>query len=583
LDDEQIDKLVKQAYYAIFPRSDAKAKQQADDLLSNIQQLESERRRRLGDNIEPLVDSPIMIRMLLIVHYNDRKLPDQRADLYQKTVDVILRPDHAPDQRVTDEIERRIGGSLAMNREMLQHLAFHMHKQGDEQGREIEEEKLRDILESEPVYKPYVNELISQTRQRGTLLEERGGLYRFIHLSFQEFLVGRYLIQNFPDPNQLVSFLEVGLCSDPWWREPILLAIGYQDLNAPIQARKILSRLAGLDEKANERRHTSFDLTLAACELAATAYLESRNQAADFGEQLKIRLKDLHEQSQTESWSPLILASVADTLDRLGYVPNDLHTFIQISNSQTFISKYLITNAQYERFLRPENFQNKELWMNFPKYDENSKLMKETWGDEPWEWLQKELKDKRYDVQNGVLYPRYWRDPRFGINRRHAPVVSVSWFEANAYCNWLTANYKELRESNSLSSDVRFRLPTESEWVLAAGGEENGRFAFGELKNVKEGRIGFANTGESNIGRTTPVWMYLQGASKPYGLMDMSGNVWEWQANYSSDSKRSMGLRGGSWFSYEDNARVANRFNYNPDNRGNDLGFRVMGVSLPNE
>ncbi|KXK14801.1 MAG: signal transduction protein [Chloroflexi bacterium OLB14] len=354
LDDEQIAKLVKQAYHAIYPKSEAKAKVQASDLLANIDQLESERRARLGDNVEALVDSPIMIRMLLIVHYNDRKLPDQRADLYQKTVDVILRPDNAPDQRVTDEIEKRIGGSLAMNREMLQHLAFHMHKQGDEQGREIEEDALREILEAESIYKPYVNDLISQTRQRGTLLEERGGLYRFIHLSFQEFLVGRYLVQNFPDPEQLVLFLEDGLCADPWWREPILLAIGYQDINAPIQARRILTRLAGLDENANQRENNySFDLTLASCELATIAYLESRNQAADFGEQLKNRLKELHQQSQSKTWTPTLLASAMDGLDRLGYAPEDLHHFIQLPDSHIFISKYPVTNAQYERFLQP--------------------------------------------------------------------------------------------------------------------------------------------------------------------------------------------------------------------------------------
>ncbi len=195
-----------------------------------------------------------MIRMLLIVHYNDRKLPDQRADLYQKSVDVILRPDNVPDIKVREEIEKRIAGSLPMNREMLQHLAFHMHARGDEQGREIDEAGLRKILESEPTYQPHVNDLIQQTRQRGTLLEESGGLYRFMHLSFQEFLVGRYLAQNYKDADEMVVFLEDGLVQDPWWREPILLMVGYQDLSAPIQARRTLLRLAGLDEQANEAK-----------------------------------------------------------------------------------------------------------------------------------------------------------------------------------------------------------------------------------------------------------------------------------------------------------------------------------------
>ena len=88
-----------------------------------------------------------------------------------------------------------MAGSLAMNREMLQYLAYHMHAQGEKQGREIEEDVLRQILGGEPTYAPFVDELMAQTFQRGTLLEERDGLYRFIHLSFQEFLAGRYLVE----------------------------------------------------------------------------------------------------------------------------------------------------------------------------------------------------------------------------------------------------------------------------------------------------------------------------------------------------------------------------------------------------
>ncbi len=225
--------------------------------------------------------------------------------------------------------------------------------------------------------------------------------------------------------------------------------------------------------------------------------------------------------------------------------------------------------------------------MNFPKYDENSKIMKETWGNEAWDWLQKAMKGKDYDVEDDVLLPRYWRDPRFGINRRHAPVVGISWYEANAYCNWLTANYKNLPEANSLSSfllssnDFQFRLPREIEWEQMAGGEENNRFAFGELKNVEKEIMNFANTRESSINRTTPVWMYPQGTSKPHGLMDMTGNVWEWQANYSSGTTQYLGLRGGSWVSNVDFARVAIRSLNSPRFRDDLIGFRVV-CALPN-
>ncbi|MDI6770160.1 MAG: SUMF1/EgtB/PvdO family nonheme iron enzyme [Anaerolineales bacterium] len=598
LDKAQIELLVWQAYNSIYPKSAAIARQQASDLLQSIEQLEAERRRRLGDIIKPLVDAPIMIRMLLIVHYNERKLPDQRADLYQKSVDVVLRPDNVPDPNVMEEIEKRVAGSLAMNREMLQHLAFHMHRQGEEQGREIDETGLRKILEAEPTYKPYVNELIAQTRQRGTLLEERGGLYRFIHLSFQEFLVGRYLVQNFSDADQLVSFLEHELIADSWWREPILLLVGYQDLIAPIQARRILLRLAGLDENAKKRARQPFDLQLAACELAATAYLECKSQAVDLKEQFKTHLLALHQSSKRNRWTPGILASAMDGLDRLGFQPDDLYEFVPIEGRDSIppyrIGKYPVTNAQYERFLRPENFSEKEgkqFWLDFPKFSEPDKNdnIKEMgkWGDEAWDWLQRAKEDKDYLVENSVLYPRYWRDPRFGLARRNAPLVGISWYEANAYCKWLLERWDGLEEGQCkdnppLEKIKEIRLPTEVDWIAAAGGVGKGkdkdRFAWdkpGEVTNDEQEVYRHANVRQV-IGRTTPVWMYPQGESYPHKVMDMSGNVWEWQANFRDSDRDWLALRGGSWYNYLGNARVSIR-NYNhPNLRIYFIGFRVL-------
>ena len=191
---EQVQALVRRAYQAIYPHSQALRDTKAQDLLDGIERLEAARRQRLGERAEALVTSPLMVRMLLIVHFNNRRLPDQRADLYQKAVDAMLRPDFTLDEQVADDIEHRIGGSLAMNRDMFQHLAYHMHRQGEEQGREIDEAAVERILCAEATYQPFVAELIAQTRQRSTVMEEHGGLYRFIHLSFQEFLAGRYLV-----------------------------------------------------------------------------------------------------------------------------------------------------------------------------------------------------------------------------------------------------------------------------------------------------------------------------------------------------------------------------------------------------
>jgi formylglycine-generating enzyme required for sulfatase activity len=276
-------------------------------------------------------------------------------------------------------------------------------------------------------------------------------------------------------------------------------------------------------------------------------------------------------------------ALAADVADELGYVLRDLYTFLPIADSPTpnlHMGKYLVTNAQYDRFLIPENFQNKELWCDFPKFDENSKDMNETWGEAGWKWLQEAQKDE----EEKILYPRYWRDPRFGVSRRNAPVVGISWHEASAYCKWLYENWDDLEEGKQgLAKPKSVRLPTETEWAFAAGGEEpEGRYAWDKKGSVtKQEEISrFANTSESRINRTTPVWMYPQGES-PHHILDMSGNVWEWQANIRNyeigkEKIEGRGLRGGSWFGNGSLARVSFRYGVLPGNWYGDIGFRVV-------
>ncbi|MCD4674300.1 MAG: SUMF1/EgtB/PvdO family nonheme iron enzyme [Anaerolineaceae bacterium] len=590
---DNVRKLITQAYRSIYKKSDVQAKQKATDLLTDIQRLETERRERLGERAEPFVNSPLMVRMLLIVHFNNRRLPDQRADLYQKAVNAMLRPDYNLEQVVASEIEHRVAGSLAMNREMLQYLAFHMHAQGEEQGREIEEDALRLILSGEPTYAPFVDKLIAQTCERGTLLEERGRLYRFIHLSFQEFLAGRYLVEAVRDVEKIATRIEQELADDTWWREPVLLAIGYLDLTAPVMARRLLLRLAGADDGCVERdEKMSTDQCLSAAELAASAYLECKSQAADLGDMLKERLLRLHQRGQEQSWTPLIMANAVDRLDQLGYQPNDQHSFVPIPDAQSprfYIAKYPVTNALYERFLQPENFTNKDLWCAFPKFDEESRPMgDETFGEKGWDWLQETIQDKDNLVEKGVLYPRYWGDNRFGGMRPSAPVVGVSWYEANAYCKWLLAHWEEEEEGQHQPQPQLVRLPTRAEWVLAAGGETpEERFPWdavgkaGTSKDEDEQTIvqvvRRANVDQSGISRTTPVWMYPQGASQPHGVMGLGGNVWEWQANYQNLKNGWLGLSGGSWGGDWSLARVSGGWDgYYPYYSINHYGFRVF-------
>ncbi len=129
------------------------------------------------------------------------------------------------------------------------------------------------------------------------------------------------------------------------------------------------------------------------------------------------------------------------------------------------------------------------------------------------------------------------------------PVVEVSWEDAQKYVAWLNEN-----QIAGLPKDYRYRLPSEAEWEKAARGTYGNIYPWGN--EFGQGRC---NSSEGGKGNTTPVDAYPSGAS-PYGVLDMSGNVWEWTHSlykpypYKADDGRedesasgARVLRGGSF------------------------------------
>ena len=244
--DAHVVPMVRQAYACIHPQDSVRRNERSADLLAGIVRLEANRRRRLGESAPRLVDSPLLVRLLLIVHLNNRTLPDQRADLFDKAINALLQVDYGHDE--TDK--RELSLDWMLYRDMAQHLAFHMHQQGADQGREIEEPALRAILRGEAEFLPRIDDFLRQARQRGSVLEERDGAYRFLHLALQEFLVARYLSEVIgrESRERMLDFL-AGRLTDPWWREPILLLGGYQATHAARSARELLRALAVAEQQ----------------------------------------------------------------------------------------------------------------------------------------------------------------------------------------------------------------------------------------------------------------------------------------------------------------------------------------------
>ena len=234
-----------------------------------------------------------------------------------------------------------------------------------------------------------------------------------------------------------------------------------------------------------------------------------------------------------------------------------------------------------------------------------------------------EVSFEEYDAYCDSTSKKKPNDRGWGRGRR--PVINVSWYDVVEYCNWLSklegldACYsidKETKDShnkNRNDDDVKwtvvcdfgkngYRLPTEAEWEYAARGGDKSKCYIYAGSSIEDSLHIYGNFCDSNCDynwqdrnqndgymHTSPIGIYRP---NELGIYDMSGNVWEWCWDwyasdiykdspeiYRSPKGRIYGslrvLRGGSWYYDAASLRVANRNDYRPYNRFDDLGFRL--------
>jgi formylglycine-generating enzyme required for sulfatase activity/serine/threonine protein kinase len=227
-----------------------------------------------------------------------------------------------------------------------------------------------------------------------------------------------------------------------------------------------------------------------------------------------------------------------------------------------WIDRYEVTNERFARFVAATGYQTEA----------------ERRGG-GWVW-----KGSEWGKVEGADW-RHPHGPGSSIEgKMDRPVVLVSWNDAEAYCRWAGK-----------------RLPSEAEWEKAASwAEEQGSGGAGGRKRRYPWGDEFdadrCNTQESGIGDTTPVGTYSPGGDSACGAADMTGNVWEWVADwYGSDAYSQAPaanptgpvtgtykvLRGGAWPFDEVYARAAFRYSVRPDYTYDFAGFRCVSRHEP--
>jgi formylglycine-generating enzyme required for sulfatase activity len=275
------------------------------------------------------------------------------------------------------------------------------------------------------------------------------------------------------------------------------------------------------------------------------------------------------------------------------------------------IAKFPVTNAEWALFMQTGGYEDERWWETeearaWRRGEGTAEGAKQQWRENR-QYLQNNFDSIRQQHQQGRLtskqaddwetiarmsddefeavlaewyppgrqtQPAYWHDDAF--NNPAQPVVGVCWFEARAYCAWLSAQ-----------TGQTFRLPTEAEWEAAARGMQRRHYAFGDDFDATR-----CNTFETHVRHITPIGVF-PGGGTPEGLVDMTGNTWDWTSSlytpypYDAADGREVPsppgarrvVRGGSWGLDLVLARASRRFDSAPDNRVNDLGLRVVRSS----
>ena len=502
--------------------------------------------------IRRMATNPVMLTALAVVHWNEKRIPDQRSELYESIIRWL--------SRAREDRQGRIPAERCIR--LLQTVAFAMqnHPEGRqvEAGRRWAAECLADYFNNEgPQAVEAAEQFLAEEELDSGIIVARGPNIRFWHLSFQEFLAARAVASLREKDQREVLVGQRAKLVSPEWRETVLLFSGIlhsqgpQKLYAMLEAvlanespQSSLSRqaqtvgLLGAIQQDLSSIHFRFQHPLYDEMLARVTQIFDSSAISSVPIEVRLEAADALGQAgdprlERSNWVPIPAGAFrsgvqAEDPDTPGYDPCALPgdgPVAEIRLGAFEILRFPVTVQDFERFLSDGGYQQPEFWVP------------EAYGrwDRPQDW----------DVQ--IQYPS-------------RPVVGVSWYEAMAYCRW--------------RGDTA-QLPSESQWERAARGAEGRLFPWGN-EPPDPTRLNYTAAGHT-VGRATPVGFYPAGAT-PEGLLDLAGNVFEWCLDRCPNQETARTVRGGSYQSVELFVRAAFRGRYPAESRKDFIGFRVCRI-----
>lgn len=612
--DDQVANFVT-AWYRTQQRLGRMDQRRADQ---NIQDLQNAAR----GNLRELASNPMLLTAMTIIHQQETKLPEQQVELYFLAVNVLMvRWQQGKDQvhHLSADLDALLADSRKLRR-ILEALAYEAHKtqasastrKGDDQADNDDDEtesherqqplsrgELLVLLEDRLAGDTQLaNDFLDYIDHRAGLLVGRGGAvsqasdrettnrkpqtYSFPHRTFQEYLAGCHMTQGRDYIRTYLSHLKEG----DYWR--VAARLGAEELFYNNRNENAVLDLAyDLCPVAEPHDDSAWRGVVWSGQMAALlgrSTIEADEKSDGGTAYLKRLLDRLVQLPTTECLTMIERAEAGQALGQLGdprpgvglknalpnidWIPIEAGPYIMGTDpkkdSEGFnderphfsctlitepyhISCYPITVTQYRAFIEASGYRERTFWT-----------------EAGWQWRESE------EVAGPQTYSRVYQTPNH-------PQVGVSWYEAIAFCRWL---------SQELETEIT--LPSEAQWERAARHTDGRIYPWGDEFDPQR-----CNMIETGVGRTSAVGFFPSG-NAARGAADLAGNVLEWsrtkwldnykgyeqKVNNDEEGDDRHVWRGGSFARAQLDVRCAYRYSYVPDRRDLSHGFRVVALRL---